>query len=136
MRAAMTPTCFEPNKPSFQHKVNEGYFSALVTPHPHRARSSAAQRKNGKFSIVCTVLLSAATAALCVNTLLGNSCISIFCTASRRRYVTSRAASRALCGRGVRVKKSPQGWSSGLQVGFPVPDQNPGSGDTSHNWWK
>ena len=33
--------------------------------------------KNGKFSIVCTVLYSTASAALCVNTLLGNNCFHL-----------------------------------------------------------
>ncbi len=44
--------------------------------------------------------LHSAAAARCVNTLLGNSCFHfLYCI--RQTYVTSRAASRVLCGRGV-----------------------------------
>ncbi len=44
--------------------------------------------KNGK-SIICTVLLSATTAAPCVNTLLGNSCFHCMrCVMQTLRYLT------------------------------------------------
>ncbi len=75
---------------------DSGKMSCSVTPRPHRARSSAAQRQNGKFSIVCIVLLSAAAAA-CVNTLLGNICFHFLCCITQ----TQCYALRALCGRGV-----------------------------------
>ncbi len=45
--------------------------------------------KTGKFSIVCTVLHSTASAALCVNTLLGNNYFHLlYCVMQTLRYVT------------------------------------------------
>ncbi len=78
LRSAKTKICTKDS--TIQRNQLKKAFKLM--PRPHRARCSTAQRENGKFS--------------CVNTLLGNSCFH-FGTASRRRNVTPTS----LSGRGV-----------------------------------
>ncbi len=58
----------------------------ILTPRPHRARSGAAQRKKWK---IFHCLHCVATAAVCVNTLLDNSCFHFLrCVMQTLRYIT------------------------------------------------